>query len=172
MGQGVSSPPPAYWMEAQRRFAEDSAAGIPWVCHRLGRQVHNYRSAWGMAKKRAADLLPSLVQKKALTIERKGLYLLVPRDRIELPTRGFSVLRHCVIFQELACGAHQITWCKPLFHTFLNTPPRPSGHLFPHHTKKPPISERPSTFRLTPRSAVPATASVRPLRPKVHLFGD
>ena len=34
----------------------------------------------------------SLVQKKALTIERKGLFLLVPRDRIELPTRGFSVL--------------------------------------------------------------------------------
>ena len=33
----------------------------------------------------------SLVQKKALTIERKGLILLVPRDRIELPTRGFSV---------------------------------------------------------------------------------
>ena len=75
----------------------------------------------------------SLVQKKALTIERKGLYLLVPRDRIELPTRGFSVLRHCVIFQELACGAHQIAWCKPLFHTLLNTPPHPtspvSGHL-------------------------------------------
>lgn len=46
-------PPPAYWMEAQRRFAEDSAAGIPWVCHRLGRQVHNYRSAWDRAKKRA-----------------------------------------------------------------------------------------------------------------------
>lgn len=46
-------PPPAYWMEAQRRFAEDSSAGIPWVCHRLGRQVHNYRSAWDRAKKRA-----------------------------------------------------------------------------------------------------------------------
>ena len=33
----------------------------------------------------------SLVQKKALTIERKGLIFMVPRDRIELPTRGFSV---------------------------------------------------------------------------------
>lgn len=46
-------PPPAYWMEAQRRFEEDSAAGIPLVCHRLGRRVNNYRSAWERAKKNA-----------------------------------------------------------------------------------------------------------------------
>ena len=46
-------PPPAYWQEAQRRFDEDSAAGIPWVCHRLGRKVNNYRSAWERAKKRS-----------------------------------------------------------------------------------------------------------------------
>lgn len=46
-------PPPAYWQEALRRFEEDTADGVPWVCHRLGRKVNNYRSAWERAKKRA-----------------------------------------------------------------------------------------------------------------------
>ena len=33
----------------------------------------------------------SEIQKKDLCRKHKSLYLLVPRDRIELPTRGFSV---------------------------------------------------------------------------------
>lgn len=46
-------PPPAYWQEAMQRCAEDTAAGIPWTCHRIGRRVNNYRSAWERAKKKA-----------------------------------------------------------------------------------------------------------------------
>lgn len=42
-------PPQAYWHEAQARFVEDSAAGIPWVCHRRGRKVLDYNTAWRAA---------------------------------------------------------------------------------------------------------------------------
>ena len=112
----------------------------------------------------------SLVQKKALTIERKGLYSLVPRDRIELPTRGFSVLRYFLLFQLVMHGAHQSHWCSTILHPVLSPdlhPPLPVRASLPSPTKKPPISERPSVFRLIPRSAVPATASVHRRRPTV-----
>ena len=89
----------------------------------------------------------NLVQKKALTIERKGLFLLVPRDRIELPTRGFSVLRHCVYFQHVTSCAHQIVWCKPLFHTSIHTPPHPTS----------PGSGHSSTASTQARQATPAS---------------
>lgn len=46
-------PPSQYWEEARRRFEQDMAVGIPWVCHRNGKAINNYRSAWERAKKKA-----------------------------------------------------------------------------------------------------------------------
>lgn len=48
-------PPDWYLIEAQRRYTEDMAAGIPWVCHRAGRRVLTYQDAWLKAV-RAAGL--------------------------------------------------------------------------------------------------------------------
>lgn len=42
-------PPDWYIEEAKRRYAEDMAAGIPWVCHREGRRVLCYHDAWRKA---------------------------------------------------------------------------------------------------------------------------
>ena len=42
-------PPGEYMQSAYLRYQEDMAAGIPWVCHRAGRKVLNYRSAWDKA---------------------------------------------------------------------------------------------------------------------------
>ena len=44
-------PPSAYWEEAKLSYQEDSAAGIPWVCHRRGRKVLDYNTAWRTAVK-------------------------------------------------------------------------------------------------------------------------
>lgn len=46
-------PPSAYWAEAKVRYQEDLAAGIPWVCHRRGRKVLDYNTAWRTAVKAA-----------------------------------------------------------------------------------------------------------------------
>lgn len=46
-------PPPIYLEEARARFEEDSAAGIEYVCHRNGKHVNSYRTAWQFALERA-----------------------------------------------------------------------------------------------------------------------
>lgn len=46
-------PPVQYWKEARRRYEEDMANGIPWVCHRAGKRVLAYHEAWQQAVKRA-----------------------------------------------------------------------------------------------------------------------
>ena len=46
-------PPRQYMEEAHRRFLEDMAAGIPLVCHRKGKHVLDYRTAWDKAVKDA-----------------------------------------------------------------------------------------------------------------------
>ena len=38
---------------AYAKYHEDMAAGIPWVCHRAGRKVRDYRTAWDKAVKDA-----------------------------------------------------------------------------------------------------------------------
>lgn len=48
-------PPEWYLIEAQRRYSEDMASGIPWVCHRAGKRVLTYQDAWKKAV-RAAGL--------------------------------------------------------------------------------------------------------------------
>ena len=42
-------PPRPYMEIAYKRYKEDMAAGFPWVCHRNGRKVHDYRTAWDRA---------------------------------------------------------------------------------------------------------------------------
>lgn len=44
-------PPVAYLEIAHLRYLEDTRAGIPWVCHRAGRRVLDYRTAWDKAVK-------------------------------------------------------------------------------------------------------------------------
>lgn len=42
-------PPVEYMKIAATRYQQDMAAGIPWVCHRAGRKVICYRTAWDKA---------------------------------------------------------------------------------------------------------------------------
>lgn len=42
-------PPIEYMLEAKARHEQDSYAGIPWVCHRDGRKVLDYKDAWKKA---------------------------------------------------------------------------------------------------------------------------
>ena len=46
-------PPTVYMDEARERCLEDTTAGIPLVCHRAGRRVLDYRTAWNKAVKMA-----------------------------------------------------------------------------------------------------------------------
>lgn len=46
-------PPVAYLELAHPRYLEDTRAGIPLVCHRAGRRVLDYRTAWDKAVKMA-----------------------------------------------------------------------------------------------------------------------
>lgn len=46
-------PHPAYMERAVERYKKDMAAGVVYVCHRGGKPVTSYRTAWEMACKRA-----------------------------------------------------------------------------------------------------------------------
>lgn len=46
-------PHPAYIDRARQRYAQDAAAGIVYVCHRGGKPVTSYRTAWELACIRA-----------------------------------------------------------------------------------------------------------------------
>lgn len=46
-------PPQEYLMEARERCEVDLAAGVSFVCHRAGKRVHSYRTAWEHALERA-----------------------------------------------------------------------------------------------------------------------
>lgn len=46
-------PPPAYIDEAYPRYEADREAGISYVCHRAGRHVQSYRTAWKLTLQRA-----------------------------------------------------------------------------------------------------------------------
>lgn len=46
-------PHPAYLSEAKERYDRDMADGIPLVCHRAGRRVLSYTTAWRLACKRS-----------------------------------------------------------------------------------------------------------------------
>ena len=46
-------PPAEYMKIAYTKYQEDMASGIPWVCHRAGRKVLDYRTAWEKAVKDA-----------------------------------------------------------------------------------------------------------------------
>lgn len=46
-------PPQAYLAQAFERYKEDTAAGIPLVCHRDGKRVLSFRTAWLAACRRA-----------------------------------------------------------------------------------------------------------------------
>ena len=44
---------PAYGAEALERYKEDTKKGIPYVCHRNGQHISNFRTAWNSACRRA-----------------------------------------------------------------------------------------------------------------------
>lgn len=46
-------PPVSYMQEAYMRYDADTRAGIPWVCHRKGSRVLDYRTAWDNTVKKA-----------------------------------------------------------------------------------------------------------------------
>jgi integrase len=46
-------PPSPYLVEASERYVEGMRSGIPIVCHRAGRKVLDYRTAWDKAVKDA-----------------------------------------------------------------------------------------------------------------------
>lgn len=46
-------PPHAYMAEAVKRYREDAAKGVALVCHKKGKRVSSYKTAWKLACKRA-----------------------------------------------------------------------------------------------------------------------
>lgn len=46
-------PPHSYLAEARQRYEDDTRSGIVFVCHRNGKHVTSYRTAWEMAVSRA-----------------------------------------------------------------------------------------------------------------------
>lgn len=50
-------PHPAYMVRARERYEQDTARGIVYVCHRGGKPVTSYRTAWELACKRAGILM-------------------------------------------------------------------------------------------------------------------
>lgn len=102
-------PPPAYWEEAKRRFEEDAAAGIPWVCHRLGRQVNNYRSAWERAKNKAGY----------------GGRCIRPYD-----------IRHAAASEMLAAGADLAAVAAQMGHASIQTTATTYAHVTPGGQKR------------------------------------
>ena len=118
------------------------------------------------------NLIKSATKRKGIGLVSSIPKFVVPRAGLE-PAREQSpsayVLNstgcnpaYCHLAPHVGCKSHTLS------HTLHLHPPLPVRASLPSPQKKPPIPERPSTFRLTPRSAVPATASARHHRPKVH----
>lgn len=97
-------PPPWYWQEAKERYEQDMAAGIPWVCHKLGKKVKCYRSAWDKAKKAAG---------------------------FEGRCIRFYDIRHAAASEMLAAGADLAAVAAQLGHSSITTTGMTYAHVTP-----------------------------------------
>ena len=85
-------PPKTYMDEAKKRYDEDMASGIPWVCHRNSKRVLSYSDAW----------------KK--TLEDAGL-----------PHFPMYHIRHAAATEMLAAGADPASVAAQLGHSTVTT---------------------------------------------------
>jgi len=95
--------PPAPYMDmAKERYAEDMAAGIPLVCHRKGRRVLDYRTAWDKTVKDAG-----------------------------LPHMPMYSIRHAAASEMLARGADLSAVAAQLGHSTITTTGTFYAHVTP-----------------------------------------
>lgn len=95
-------PPHQYLELAAQKYADDMMAGIPWVCHRQGRRVINYRKAWEKAVKDA-----------------------------RLPHIPMYNIRHVAASEMLAQGADLAAVAAQLGHANVNTTGSTYAHVTP-----------------------------------------
>ena len=93
-------PPQRYLEIAAQKYAEDMASGIPWVCHRRGSKVLNYRKAWDQAVKKAG-----------------------------LPHIPMYNIRHVAASEMLAQGADLASVAAQLGHSNVNTTGSTYAHI-------------------------------------------
>lgn len=99
--------PDWYLEEAKERFAEDMAAGIPLVCHKAGKRVLDYRTAWEAAVARAG-----------------------------LPHFRMYDIRHVSASESLAGGADLAAVSAQLGHSNTNTTGSTYVHAIPGAQKR------------------------------------
>ncbi len=97
-------PPLTYWAEAERRYKEDMAAGIPWVCHKKGKKVLDYKTAWQKAVREAG-------------MQGKGIR---PYD-----------IRHIAASEMLAAGADLAAVAAQMGHASIQTTATTYAHVTP-----------------------------------------
>jgi integrase len=94
-------PPATYMAEAYQRYHDDTANGIPYVCHRNGRRVLSYRQAWDNACKRANESM------------------------------RFYDIRHVSITEMLAQGADLASVAAQAGHSSIETTAKNYAHVTP-----------------------------------------
>lgn len=97
-------PPPEYMEEARKRFLYDSSSGIPWVCHKQGGKVINYKSAWQKAIRDAG-------------LKGSGI-------------RMYDI-RHVAASEMLAAGADLASVAAQLGHASIQTTATTYAHVTP-----------------------------------------